>query len=96
VPRYSKCPQLTRATPSAELGERWRLRQAYDVHRAADLRGEPAQRVGLPEGDRVHAVDARLEVGMRAPQRLGNELLLGSPAGTGEALGPLLGDERGA
>src|SRR5919106_4974832 len=28
-----------------QLGKRWRLRQAYDVHRAADLRGEAAQGV---------------------------------------------------
>ena len=67
-----------------QLGERRRLRQAYDVHRAADLRGEAAQRVRLPQGDRVHAVDAGLEVGMRAPQRFGNELLLGPGAGAGE------------
>ena len=45
---------------------------------------EAAQRVRLPQGDRVHAVDAGLEVGIRAPQRFGNELLLGPGAGTGE------------
>ena len=67
-----------------QLGERRRLRQAYDVHRAADLRDEAAQRVRLPQGDRVHAVGAGLEVGVRAPQRFGNELLLGPGAGAGE------------
>ena len=67
-----------------KLGERRRLRHAHDVHRAADLRHEGAQRVGLPQDDRVHAVDAGLEVGIRAPQRLGNKLLLGPGAGTGE------------
>jgi DNA-binding CsgD family transcriptional regulator len=67
-----------------QLGERRRLRQAYDVHRAAHLRGEAAQRVRLPQGDRVHAVDAGLEVGIRPSQRFGNELLLGPGAGTGE------------
>jgi len=60
------------------------VRQAHDVHRTADLRGEAAQRVRLPQGDREHAVDAGLEVGIRAPQRFGNELLLGPGAGTGE------------
>ena len=74
----SRIPQLTRATPSSpQLGERRRLRQAYDVHRAADLRGEAAQRVPLPQGDREHAVDAGLDVGIRAPHRFGNELVLG-------------------
>ena len=42
------------------------------------------QRVRLPQRDRVHAVDAGLEVGGRAPQRFGDELLLGSGAGAGE------------
>jgi len=67
-----------------QLGERRRLRHAGDVHRAEDLRGEAAQRVRLPEGDRVHAVGAGLEVGVRAPEGLGEELLLGPRAGAGE------------
>ena len=61
-----------------QLGERRRLRQAHDVHRAADLGHEAAQRVRLPQADRVHAVGAGLEVGVRAPQRFGHELRPGS------------------
>src|ERR671937_561623 len=68
----------------AKLGKRRRLRQAYHVHRAADLRYEAAQRLGLPQGDRVHAIDAGLEVGVGAPHRVRNELLLSSGARTGE------------
>ena len=67
-----------------QLGERRRLRQAYDVHRTTGLRGEAAQRVDLPQGNRVHAVDAGLEVGIRTPQRFGDQLPLSPGAGTGE------------
>jgi hypothetical protein len=66
-----------------QLGQRRCLRQAYDVHRAADLRREVAQRVRLPQGYRKHAVDAGLEVGVRAPHRFGNELLRGPGACAG-------------
>ena len=67
-----------------QLGQRRRLRQAHHVHRAADRRDEGAQRIGLPQADRVHAVGAGLEVGVRASQCLGNERLLGPGAGPGE------------
>jgi hypothetical protein len=43
-----------------------------------------AQRVSLLEDDRVDAVDAGLEVSGRAPQRLVDELLLGSWTGIGD------------
>ena len=42
------------------------------------------KRVRLPQGDREDAVDAGLEVSIRAPQRLGNELFLGPGTGAGE------------
>ena len=43
-----------------------------------------AQRVRLPQADRVDAVGAGLEVRVRALQRLGDELRLRPGAGTGE------------
>ena len=61
-----------------------RLRQTYDVHRAADVCHEAAKRVHLPQGDREDAVDAGFEVRVRAAQRLGNELFLGPGTGAGE------------
>ena len=78
-------PQLTRATPSAaSSASDGACGRRTTFTGPPDLRDEAAQRVRLPERDRVHAVDAGLEVGIRAPQRFGNELLLGPGAGAGE------------
>jgi hypothetical protein len=78
------CPAHPGHAQRTELGERGRLRQAYDVHRAGCLRDEAAQSVRLPQPNRVYAVGAGLEVGIRAPQRFGNELALGPGARAGE------------
>jgi hypothetical protein len=67
-----------------QLRKRRRLRQAYYVHRAPDLRDEAAQRVLLPQDDREDAVYADVEVGIRAPHRFGNELFLRAGLGPGE------------
>ena len=57
------------------------------------------QSVRLPEADRVDAIDARLDVGVRAPQRVGNESSLRAGVGTGEirseeGVDPGVDDER--
>ena len=98
--KYSNGPQLTRATPSSASSARGRQRrQPQQVHRAAGLRHEAAERSRLPQADRVDAVRAGLEVGIRALQRLRDQpgLDLGIRAGehgTEEDVDPRVDDER--
>ena len=70
-------PAHTGDAGCGQLGQ-WRsFRHARDVHRAADLGHEAAQRVRLPEADRVNAIDAGLQIDAGASHRFGDELRLG-------------------
>ena len=60
-----------------QFGDRRRLGQAHDIHRAAHFQGEAVQRVRFPQRDRVHAIGPGFKVGGCAPDSFGNKLLLG-------------------
>src|SRR6476620_9479033 len=65
VPIQVERPADARHAELGQLGDGRPLRHPREVDRAGELRYEAAQRVRLPEADRVDAVGAGLEIGGR-------------------------------